>query len=1215
MKRPSMIPGCLLAWAALSLWSAAAAASPPLERSIFEDGAALAADSEGAVALAHMLDVAAVDAWVSIDVVLPVLDDVANTAVEPRVRDLAAYLALRRVQAEGEVHDIAAREEAMGFVTSWALIGPFPNDGMAGLTARYGPELDGVDRAAEYDGKVVPVRWREINAAADTGYVDLTPRVQPSWSAAAYLAADIEVARSTDATLALAVDGAYRVWLDGEPLAEQDQHLGGWLMRDEIPVRLSRGRHQLLIKVAVDDSSMGLHARLLDADGAPLDVQARPAERAGIVAAQTDAWPTAPTMADGLLLDEGATASELAAAAAVIASFQAADPDDPWMPLVERALAGDPDAQALRRLAGVVPEHWRRVELLERALELAPDDPVIRLDLASALYEEMGEASRSRGMNVLRELVDEQPMFGRARLLQAQTLLDIGLYYAHLEAMFTLADELDGAPPLRAELLAAIERMRRDELTVAAARDAWMADRASIQQTRRYVDALRAAGRADEARAVVTALLDRRPQHVAAIELAADQDVADGDLRRAVERLTEALALSPGDAILLRRRAELHIELGDNDGAAADFEAALARSPQDSEVRDYLARISPDVDAFWDAWRIDVDGLLELRDASDPVDDVEFEYLVDQRIIHVYPNGLATTYVQQAFDVRTRNGADALRATSLVYSPDSEVVDIVAVRVIKPDGSVREVYDSRDRGPGSGPSSIYYDVRSRSLFFPTLEEGDVLSYEYTIADVSYRNIFDDYFGDMMFVQAHQPKTLVRWAALMPSDRPLHTNEATLEVGTWTSEDRGDERLVLFEARDVPRIEREANSPGAAERFAYLSASTYEQWDALADWYWHLVEEQLVLSPDIERTVAELIDGVDDPREQVSAIHEYVVRNTRYVGLEFGIHGFKPYRTSDCFQRRFGDCKDTASLMKVMLEAAGIDAHLVLVRTRDLGNIDDHPPSLAVFNHAITYVPAYDLYLDGTAGFSGSDELPTLDQGASAVIVLDGEGGRFLRIAELPADGSTRTSRVQVSLDAAGASGSGELVLTGSFAPGMRRAYESADQPVEQFSQELASNMPGLRVTDASFSDMTDITVPVQIDYVFEGGDWASSRADGTRVVHPLGGDADLAGQLAGASRRTAPLELDHRFVLDERYEISVPGGWQPVSLPEAVELDTPYGALRYSVSFEEGTLTGQMRFELSVTRVDAADYDAFRTFVVDAESALNQVVRFETEER
>ncbi len=96
----------------------------------------------------------------------------------------------------------------------------------------------------------------------------------------------------------------------------------------------------------------------------------------------------------------------------------------------------------------------------------------------------------------------------------------------------------------------------------------------------------------------------------------------------------------------------------------------------------------------------------------------------------------------------------------------------------------------------------------------------------------------------------------------------------------------------------------------------------------------------------------------------------MVSNTRYVALEFGIHGYKPYRVDRVLARRFGDCKDKASLIHTMLKVAGVDSRMVLLRMRTLGSLVEEPASLAAFNHAIVYIPKYEMFLDGTAEFHG-----------------------------------------------------------------------------------------------------------------------------------------------------------------------------------------------------------------------------------------------------
>lgn len=111
---------------------------------------------------------------------------------------------------------------------------------------------------------------------------------------------------------------------------------------------------------------------------------------------------------------------------------------------------------------------------------------------------------------------------------------------------------------------------------------------------------------------------------------------------------------------------------------------------------------------------------------------------------------------------------------------------------------------------------------------------------------------------------------------------------------------------------------------------------------------------------------------------VKAVYRWVIDNTRYVALEFGIHTLQPYPVSAVFHRRHGDCKDKAALMVAMLKEAGIPANLVLLRTNDLGDLQDSIPTFAHFNHALVFVPGENLWLDGTVLHHGSEELPQGD---------------------------------------------------------------------------------------------------------------------------------------------------------------------------------------------------------------------------------------------
>ena len=95
------------------------------------------------------------------------------------------------------------------------------------------------------------------------------------------------------------------------------------------------------------------------------------------------------------------------------------------------------------------------------------------------------------------------------------------------------------------------------------------------------------------------------------------------------------------------------------------------------------------------------------------------------------------------------------------------------------------------------------------------------------------------------------------------------------------------------------------------------------------WYRSLVNSMDNQTADIESTVAELLNNIDDDEEKIKALYYWVQDNIRYIAFEDGIAGFKPDECQNVFNKKFGDCKGMANLLKEMLIVAGFDARLTL----------------------------------------------------------------------------------------------------------------------------------------------------------------------------------------------------------------------------------------------------------------------------------------------
>jgi hypothetical protein len=160
----------------------------------------------------------------------------------------------------------------------WSVVGPFDNPGGATADLAHPPETERVHPKRTFEGQGgLTVTWKEVRRDPESRpgsefVVDLDSLLGEGENAAAYLAVWVESRRSTDAVFSFgSADGAV-VWVDGK-------RVGGWLKgrRDHasranaLPVRLKRGRNEILVKVTVTGRGWRFSAHLTDPDGRPLD--------------------------------------------------------------------------------------------------------------------------------------------------------------------------------------------------------------------------------------------------------------------------------------------------------------------------------------------------------------------------------------------------------------------------------------------------------------------------------------------------------------------------------------------------------------------------------------------------------------------------------------------------------------------------------------------------------------------------------------------------------------------------------------------------------------------------------------------------------------------------------------------------------------------------------------------------------------------------------
>jgi cellulose synthase operon protein C len=396
-------------------------------------------------------------------------------------------------------------------------------------------------------------------------------------------------------------------------------------------------------------------------------------------------------------------------------------------------------------------------------------------------------------------------------------------------------------------------------------------------------------------------------------------------------------------------------------------------------------------------------------------------------------------------------------------------------------------------------------------------------------------------------------------------------------------------------------------PPWPEVLGSVHVSTYKSWDDLGRWYWGLIRDQFDLDEETRKLAKKITEGKTTELEKVKAVYQWVTENTRYVALEFGIYGYKPRRCVQTVARGWGDCKDKATVIVTLLKEIGIKSTIVVTRTRMRGDFRSKIASFAPFDHAIAYVPSLNLYLDGTAEHTGINELPKMDVGAVVLHVNDGKAV-LTRIPDADPEKNFVRRELNVELDAKGGGKLDiEYATSGYNAASWRDAYGAEATRRERMTRDLGGDFPGVAITEGPTglvtSDLSNNEEPVKIKVrAFAPG---FGRREGDSLSMPVTGGFRLTPNFASLSQRRQAVELIAFTSVDDTYRIKLPPGAKVLSAPEPREITSQFGSYSIKVEQTKGEVVVRSKLSVKVSRVEPADYQAWKRFCEAADSAFS----------
>jgi tetratricopeptide (TPR) repeat protein len=551
--------------------------------------------------------------------------------------------------------------------------------------------------------------------------------------------------------------------------------------------------------------------------------------------------------------------------------------------------------------------------------------------------------------------------------------------------------------------------------------------------------------------------------------------------------------------------------------------------------------------------------------------------------------------------IQSDAGVQRFSVLSFPYQESIETVEIVYVRVHKPDGTVivtpaENVLDMPSDITRQAP--FYSDLHEKHVAVKGLTAGDVLESQarWHVTKPLAPGQFWFAFNlprDMIVLhnelQVSVPRErAVKWKSL--TSQPVVREEGGRRVFTWT-----------FSQLEHPSSDADKT---AQEEKAYQTArgklpppdiqlSSFQSWAEVGAWYEGLQLERVKPSPEIRAKAAELTKNASDDTAKLHAIYDYVSTQFRYIGVAFGIGRYQPHSAADVLANQYGDCKDKHTLLASLLDAVGMKVYPALIDSSH--ELDPDVPSPQQFDHVISAVPQAKgfLWLDTTTEVAPFGYLLSILLDKQPLVMPDDSPAALVTTPTDPPSKASQTFKIEAKLDDTGTlTGKIERTVQGDDNEVLlRSAFRRVPMPQWKDLIQQISYISGFAgdVSDVSASSPEKTDEPFHFSYHYTRKDYPNWTT--RQITSPLPPLLPPAPD----SKPSHPILLGGAGEIQYESRVELPKSYTAGG-PSKVDLKEGFAEYHASYAVKDGMLTTERHFVVKLREVPLSEYEAYKKF-------------------
>lgn len=375
--------------------------------------------------------------------------------------------------------------------------------------------------------------------------------------------------------------------------------------------------------------------------------------------------------------------------------------------------------------------------------------------------------------------------------------------------------------------------------------------------------------------------------------------------------------------------------------------------------------------------------------------------------------------------------------------------------------------------------------------------------------------------------------------------------------------------------------------------------TANTWNDFGVWYHNnFLKGQNELPDSTIAKIKDLTKNAKNDLEKTKIVFDYVQSNTRYISIQLGIGGWKPFSAKEVDKLGYGDCKALTNYTKSLLESIGITSYYTIIYASNrIVDIEENNISLQG-NHVILSVP-HDgdyIFLECTDqqvpfGFLGTS---TANRKALAI---KPDGAVFVTTHSLNEKSNILKGTVAVDMSNVNKNKINiQFENKGSFYNSMFGFNTSNAKAINDYLKNTFSHLKEIKIIDYKLNNNKEnfvIDESIQLESAFIGSKM------GNDYMFPINGVFKYVYAPKKYKARKSGFSITSGKTYQMTTEFTIPSGFEVTFIPKNDTVESIFGKYSIEVTHKENKIEVKEIYSLKTGDYSKEQYTLYEKFVSD----------------